>query len=332
MQYDTEQLIESLTQEEIINILNEFGAEEYKTHSKGLIFKTVCHKGDTFKLYYYENKKVFVCYTDCDETFNIIKLAQKVMNLNYYEALEWINEFVGREYYNFKPKGKNPDLIWINKLKKQPKTEVIQKKYNKEILTSYVFDPHIDFLNEGINCKTQRIFQVGYDVDSNRIIIPIYNQYKELVSIKGRVEHSKEDEVDNKYLALMPYNKSHILYGLHQTLPFIQEEKKILVFESEKSVMLAYQFGYSFSVAIGGKSFSDYQVKKCIELSPEVIIALDKDVDKEYYKKIITLFKPYVKLSIIYDNDNLLNEKDSPVDKGKDVFKKLYDNRYKINT
>ena len=72
----------------------------------------------------------------------------------------------------------------------------------------------------------------------------------------------------------------------------------------------------------------------------EIIIALDKEYEdwrstkaKEYREKIERMCRRYLNqasFSYIWDYDNLLNEKDSPFDRGKEVFEELYKNRVKI--
>ena len=42
------------------------------------------------------------------------------------------------------------------------------------------------------------------------------------------------------------------------------------------------------------------------------------------------LFKPYCNVSVIWDNKGLLDYKNSPTDKGKDVFDELYADRIKL--
>ena len=42
-------------------------------------------------------------------------------------------------------------------------------------------------------------------------------------------------------------------------------------------------------------------------------------------------FAPYCKVTIIWDRENLLNIKDSPFDKGKEIFERLYKEREEIN-
>ena len=75
----------------------------------------------------------------------------------------------------------------------------------------------------------------------------------------------------------------------------------------------------------------------------EIVLALDKEYsdghgwhDPKAYKyrtaleKICKDYKGHASFSYIWDYENLLNEKDSPYDKGKDIFEYLYKHRVKV--
>ena len=74
----------------------------------------------------------------------------------------------------------------------------------------------------------------------------------------------------------------------------------------------------------------------------EVTIAFDKEYinfsdakGRKYFKKLEELCKKYsnyCNFSFIFDKENLLKEKDSPVDRGKKNFEKLYEKRIKIGS
>ena len=54
------------------------------------------------KLYYYFDRKIFVCYTECNDVFNIFTLIEKVKLLNgeeynYYKARDYILNFLDYE-------------------------------------------------------------------------------------------------------------------------------------------------------------------------------------------------------------------------------------------
>jgi DNA primase len=73
------------------------------------------------------------------------------------------------------------------------------------------------------------------------------------------------------------------------------------------------------------------------KLGPEirVVIALDKDKNVDDVKKQAKKFGQNRLLYVMWDGKNLLSkeEKNSPTDKGREVFEQLYNDRlmYKIN-
>ena len=99
------------------------------------------------------------------------------------------------------------------------------------------------------------------------------------------------------------------------------------MFESEKSVMKMWDFGVKNAVAIGGHCFSKRQVELLGRVGAvEIIICFDKDVLIEDLEKESNKF---LKSSFIFDKNNLLKEKDSPIDNGLEIFKKLSSGRIK---
>jgi len=72
----------------------------------------------------------------------------------------------------------------------------------------------------------------------------------------------------------------------------------------------------------------------------EITIAFDKEYDDwnsekaiKYRQKIESMCRHYLAqatFSYIWDYDNLLEEKDSPFDKGKQIFEHLYKNRIRV--
>ena len=94
-------------------------------------------------------------------------------------------------------------------------------------------------------------------------------------------------------------------------------------------------------VAICGSSFIKYQAQMLLDLGvEEIIIALDrqyKEINDDEFKKLIKNLKNIhlkyghlVKISYIFDKENLLPYKASPTDEGKDVFLKLYKNKFSL--
>ena len=63
----SEQIKNNLTIEQINDLLASLGGDPIL---KGniIISRTICHNGESHKLYYYDNTKLFRCYTECSDT------------------------------------------------------------------------------------------------------------------------------------------------------------------------------------------------------------------------------------------------------------------------
>lgn len=317
-----------------------FGSPEYRETKNNLIFNTnVCHNGDKFKLYYYKDTKYFHCYTDCNCNYSIYDLIQKNTNCDdFFDAIEWLSDYINyRPEFNESSIELIGDWEWLKKYSKKKYNQIELKTYDEKLLELYYKLPHKDLLDEGINCEVQNKFGIRFDLHSERIIYPAYSQKHEFLGAKGRILKKNEPQED-KYIGVLPYNKSHVLWGLQVTYPYIQETHKLIIYEGEKSVLKSYQYGYPFCCAIGGHDLSDEQAKQCINLASEVIIALDKGVEinentgekNDVYQKIINKLKPFVKVSIIYDKWNVLDNKDAPCDKGGKILRQLYNKRFYV--
>jgi len=128
-------------------------------------------------------------------------------------------------------------------------------------------------------------------------------------------------------------SKSKILYGLDKSLKYIKEQGEVIVYESEKSVLKSWSMGFCHCVSIGGHEISDTQVLKLEKLGVDIILAFDKDISPKEVKKQADKFILKDSLYAIIPNKHkaLLGEKDAPVDRGIDVFIKLYtEDKYKI--
>ena len=81
-------IIDSLTIEDIETFLKRLGVEQIASYpEKGyLICPTICHNPLTeeasMKLYWYQNNKIFRCYTECNEAMSIFTLYKKFILIN----------------------------------------------------------------------------------------------------------------------------------------------------------------------------------------------------------------------------------------------------------
>lgn len=259
----------------------------------------------------------------------------KIWLCKEFGYVEFIDEFYKETMADSKPKvNYNKWLQSVKKNREEVHYILENSVYPKTILNNYGVIPYKKWLDEGISCKTQKEFGVGIDVISDRVTFPVFNKSNELIGVKGRYcGKDKNIEDRYKYLYLYPCNKSVEFFNLNRALPYIKDKKEVIVVEGAKTIMYLSQWGFKNSISIEGDSLSDAQIKilKQLGISTKFIFAWDKDKDAKFIKNELDRLKGRLKYSI-YDKGNLLSDKDSPCDKGIEIWNNLYKNNlYKIN-
>ena len=361
--YDKDTLKENLSIEEVFDLVSELGGEPIM--GNGLFTaRTICHNSDltnaSHKLYYYSNTRLFHCYAGCgDASVDIYDLVLRVnktagiQNFSLPRAIAFVARYFGytAETFNFEDNQEASEDWQIinnfkrNKEKNQPQI-VELKTYDNKVLR-YLPHPHIiPWEAEEITFDIMESRGICYDPMNEGIVIPHYDIDGNLIGIRERTL-IKENEVYGKYRPAVINGKMYnhplgfSLYNLNNSKKAISIFKKAIVFEGEKSCLkYASYFGKDsdISVACCGSNLINYQVKLLLSLGvKEIIIALDKQFqkigDNEWQKWVIKLktlynkYGNYVLISFVFDKENLLEYKDSPIDKGKDIFLKLYQKR-----
>lgn len=180
---------------------------------------------------------------------------------------------------------------------------------------------------EGISEASLERFQVRYDSFSNRLVYPIRNPDGKIVNIGGRtLDKGWKEKKLRKYTYFMSWGELKTIYGFAENLEYIKEQGEIILFEGCKSVLLADTWGIHNTGAILTSHLNPNQMKLLINLGCRVVFALDKDVSIRQDHNISRL-KQFVNVEYIWDGTGLLDDKDAPVDKGLDVWRKLYEGR-----
>lgn len=259
-----------------------------------------------------------------------------------FETKKWVCEKLGyQEYLNgFTPVEEKEDYLWFLKdihkeRKKQQRLEDVteNKTIDESVFDEYVMLPYDSWIKEGISYQTQIEFQIGFHLQSERVIFPIHNKNGELIGVKGRYI-GKDEEVEDqfKYIYLQPCNKSIELFNLHRALPYIREQKEVIIVEAAKTTMLAWSNGVKNMVSIEGDYLTPQQIQLLKELGIEIdlVFAWDKDKNVNFIKKQVETLKGR-KVYALYDTQNLFENKQSPFDKGLDTWEKLYSKKFQIN-
>ncbi len=361
--YNKDTLKENLTIEEVFDLVNELGGEP-QLNNDLFTAKTICHGGDSHKLYYYSNTHLFHCYTGCgDSSFDIYELVLKVnknagiQNFTLSKAINFVARYFGytSDTFEFEDNQEaNEDWQIINNYKRnKEKTSTSQKvelKYYDDTILKYLPRPHIiPWEEEGINYNVLCSKNICYDPLNEGVVIPHYSVDGRLIGIRERTL-IKENEIYGKYRPAVLNGKMYnhplgfALYNLNNSKKAISLFQKAIIFEGEKSCLkYASYFGEEsdISVACCGSNIINYQIKLLLSLNvKEIIIAFDKQFEKlgnDEWQRWITKLKAiyykysnYVKISYIFDKENLLDYKDSPIDKNKEIFLTLFKNRIMI--
>jgi hypothetical protein len=276
---------------------------------------------------------------------DILSLVSFVKKTYITQSIKWVCEICGYSYYENKEK--QPECLkWLDEIYKMntnsdEEDEITYlKPLDESVLNYYGFYQNQMFLNDGISLQTQREFELGYDLETHSITIPIRDELGTLIGVKARLYKDKINKHESKYFYLYRCAKSKILYGLHKTYPYIKRQGEVIIVEAEKGCQQLWSHGIKNTVAIGGHKLSDTQVKKLTHLGVDIVFAYDQGVglikdtnkiDKKFYENEFSRFVKNQGFSVIFDkNGNVLNEKESPSDNIEN-FKKLYEERIIIN-
>lgn len=339
-------LVAGIPDDKIIELVLSLGAERYEENNHCIIFNTICHNvhGGSMKLYYYKKNKLFHCYTDCDCSFNIIKLFVKRYDLigkkyNFYEDVFKVVE--GSSTVKISSSDFNKQEVYESIIAKYAKDETVVDipHYSENLLNAFEDIPPIEWLQEGINEDTLKTYKIRYSISQNKIIIPHYDIDNNLIGIRGRALNP-EDIVMGKYMPVMIEGKLYVhplmfnLYGINVVKENLKKFKVAIIAEGEKSPMLMNSMypDRNICVASCGSSIHKYQINLLRDLGVErIIVAYDnegktwREKDEYYYKlkNICLKYKNLCQMGFLFDNENLLELKDSPFDRGKEVFEKI---------
>lgn len=125
-----------------------------------------------------------------------------------------------------------------------------------------------------LNEKDDRVFDVYID----RVTIPIHNEFGEIVGISGRVldKDSKYPKYINSKASSL-FNKSNILFGLHQAAPSIKNLGFAFLVEGYTDVISMHQAGADNTIAKSGTEFTDGAIAVLKKHTKHVVLISDDD-------------------------------------------------------
>ena len=344
LNYD--EIIDNLQDNAIIQLMTQLGASNHIETDSHIIFPTICHNPHSeeasMKLYYYKNTHIFTCFTECGNMniFQFLRHYYQTRGISYdwYEDIYSVivNCSVSKEFEGLVDNRVSYKERFAGRVQRE------LPEFPKGVLDVFTKFYPTEWLNDGISKEAMDKFNILYSISQNKIIIPHYDLNGRLIGIRGRALNEYEVENYGKYMPVKLENTwykhplSLNLYGIDQNLQNIKENGICFLFESEKSVLQMESFTRpNCGLAVCGSAFNKYQLNLLMKYCrpKEIVICFDneeKPNSSNYFDKLWGIGKKYsnyCNFSFIYDRKNLTNEKDSPTDKGEEVFEELLKRR-----
>ena len=123
--------------------------------------------------------------------------------------------------------------------------------------------------------------------------------------------------------------------GLNTTLKYVLDANEIIIFESVKSVMKAYGWGYKNCASAEKHTLTKEQIDLLVKLRVNIVFAYDCDVDyrSSDVRQDIDKLKRVTNVFVIEDRKKLLGGKETknaPVDCGEEIWETLYSQKRKV--
>jgi len=244
-----------------------------------------------------ESPHVHNCFS-CGYRGNVLTLVSNALHLNPLDSRRLANEYGYQE----------------TKIKE--KKEVVLTTINEMILERYTWARPSFIYDRGITKDTAIEWQLGYDSDKKRLVIPIRNAQGELVGLQGRTAINEKP----KYYFYDDFKKGSYLFGLNKKW---KDSNIYLVLEGTLDCVLCWQHTRTFDMSINPISImGSHATKKQIELilkyADTVVIGLDNDeAGRDGTNLLVRALKGRVKLFVC---EFAKGENDLEVFKDKDKF------------
>jgi len=264
---------------------------------------------------------------------DIFSLIEYLQGCKFNQAISYVCKICNLKYDGIDTKQeRSSSYDFLKQFKRSISKKQSNLYYEESILNETFIERFIRnecklFSDDGINELTQNKFGVSYDILDNRVVFPIRNDDGKLLTFKGRtLEENFKIRGIPKYYYYYPYHGEYYLYGLYENYFDILSADEVFVGEAEKFVMQLDSMEINNCLAVSKHSISPIQLNKLLKLGKDIVLTFDKDITLEEIFIECKKFKGLCNVYYIYDNLDLLEKKQSPSDKGKEVFMQLYNN------
>lgn len=263
------------------------------------------------------DKQIYHCF-GCGAGGNIFSFLTEVENISFQEAVSKLAERAGVtvEVPSFGGDGKKQPAISEEKEQMLKAHELLAKFYHHLLMNTAEGQEALDYLEErGFSASDLETFQIGWSLPNwefttrflekrgfplewmekagliirkedsgsyfdrfrGRIMFPLYDEKGSVVAFSGRSLHDEKPKYLNSPETPI-FNKSRLLYNLHQARPAIRKQHRAILFEGFADVIAAARAGVETGIATMGTSLTEAHIQQIKRLANEVIICYDGDL------------------------------------------------------
>lgn len=307
-----ESIQEVMDRTDIIDVVGQF--VRLKKRGANHIANCPFHNEKTPSFYVSAAKGIYKCF-GCGKGGNAVTFLQDHEHLSYPEAIKWladyykieieetektpeqqqqqlveeslrvINEFAAKYFEDFLLNDEEGQAVGLSYFK--------QRGYRKETIEKfrlgYCPEGYDTFANAAIDkgYKAELLEKAGlirqrndryYDMYHGRVIFPIQAMTGRVLGFGARI--LKKNEKAPKYINSPEnelYNKSRILYGMHQSRQAISKQDECFLVEGYTDVISLHQGGVENVVSSSGTSLTEGQLRLIGQLTKNLTILYDGD-------------------------------------------------------
>ena len=305
MTYDDEMLQEINASVDLL----EYVSQSIEMEKRGRDYFGHCplHVDNTPSFSITPSKNSYYCFS-CGRSGGIIGYLMDYEHLRFNDAVDKAAKLGNMDLSKM---CRSQTMTFLKKTKNlmREKEQVVHEILSSNELNKYSRKDITEWIDEGILQEVMDLFEVRINDRDNRIVYPVYDINGNLINIKGRTRYKNYKELRiPKYINYYPIGTMDYFQGLNITLPFIKDQNEMIIFESVKSVMKAYGWGYKNCASAEKHTITDEQLKLLVRLRVNIVFAFDSDIsysDKDI-KKTIDVLKRITNVYVIYDRKGLL--------------------------
>lgn len=230
-------------------------------------FRSKCpiHRGDNPTAFHISIYGRWRCYR-CGAHGDMAALVMRMNRVPFLEARKLLEEFPSL-WVDISSLPTLPD--WKDRHKSKSAYPVLKES----AIAAYRGKCPVSLINRGFSASVLRLFEIGYDRESFRVVLPIRDVHGRLVGITYRLDFSITNEPKYRH---DNFDKRLHLYGFH--LVARKRVKRLFLVEGQLDAVRMHQLGHA-AAAVMGSSISAEQVALLVKYAAcdSIVLAFDND-------------------------------------------------------